>query len=873
MQHPLPLDRLAGLADPERGLTAEDARARRERFGLNDVVEVPENPLRAVLRDTIRDPMLWFLVGTSFVYAILGEFAEAIVLVISIVPLAGMDAFLHRRTSASTEGLRSRLASRARVVRDGVEVDLPVSDVVPGDLARVVAGDSFPADGLVVVAVDARVDESALTGESFPVHKVAPAAWPDTTTHEVRVEAESCGFAGTRLLTGRVSLRVASTGKETLYGEIVRSAVQGSHVRTPLQTSIAGLVRVLLVTAAVMCAALATTRWLQGHGPVDALVSAMTLAVAALPEEFPVVFTLFLGVGVHRLARHKALVRRAVSVENIGRVTTICSDKTGTITEGRLDLTHVIPAAGGSRERTLGMASHASSSGTGDPLDVAVRALAEREALVDDAWEVIERFPFTEDRKRETVVLARGDELLVATKGSPEVVSARSLLDSTAAVEWERRVTDLAREGHKVIAVASLRTSRATWVGGEPDRGFTFDGCLAFEDPARAGVREAVLECRASGIHVIVVTGDHPATATAIARDIGLCDVPSREAPSRDIRPRRVEPLDTDSRRDVEARASIPGEPRVVLGADLQALVDRDPRELAHVDVVARAVPSQKLILVRALQASGEIVAVTGDGVNDVPALQAADVGIAMGERGTRSAREIASIVLLDDDFATIVRAIAEGRQLFRNLQASFRYLLMIHLPLVVTAALIPLVGFPILYLPVHVVWMELLIHPSAMLVFQDLPPDGKLSRDGRLRAGAFFSSTDVWTIVLVGAFVGAWVVFLYRYAIDTGTVEHARAVSLATMSFASAAFVVALAGLRTSVSRWITGGTIALAVVLIQTPITSTYLHLEPLHADDWALATVGPLVAYVAIAVTSWWARRRAGGTRPLASGLAPR
>ena len=283
--------------------------------------------------------MLWFLVGTGALYALIGQLAESLTLLASILPLIAMDAVLHRRTQASTQGLRSRLASRALVVRDGATLEIPVEGVVPGDLAVIRAGSPFPADGIVIAGDELQADESALSGEAYPVRKrpFDDAETLDSSDGRARaVDTEHWGHAGTRLLTGTATLRVLLTGGETLYGEIVRSARSGTRAPTPLQRAVGSLVRVLLAAAAVLCVILAAVRLRQGFGWVDALVSAVTLAVAALPEEFPVVFVMFLGVGVYRLARRKALVRRSVSVENIGRVTCICSDKTGTITLGEL---------------------------------------------------------------------------------------------------------------------------------------------------------------------------------------------------------------------------------------------------------------------------------------------------------------------------------------------------------------------------------------------------------------------------------------------------------------------------------------------------------------------------------------------------------
>jgi Ca2+-transporting ATPase len=815
---PIPFDRFEGLPLADRGLSSEEAAARAARYGPNDIVETPPGRWRELVADTARDPMLWFLVGAGALFAVLGDYGEAATLLVALAPLIGMDAWLHRRTQASTQGLASRLAAHATVVRDGAPIEVPARELVPGDLVLVGPGEPIAADGLVVAGSQLQADESTLTGESLPVRKLPVA---DVTRGRRDVDDGHWVFAGTRLLAGQGRLRVAYTGKETLYGEIVRSALAGAHARTPLQSAVGNLVGVMLVAATILCVALAAIRLRQGYGIVDAALSAVTLAVAALPEEFPVVFTFFLGVGVYRLARRQALVRRAVAVENIGRVSCICSDKTGTLTEGRLVLAHQVPAEGETAQSLLRVAALAARPDSGDPLDEALLAAAGDAAADAPApagqarVSLLAAFPFTEDRRRETAVLRLGDGSgMAVVKGAPETVLAMcEPLAHEALGRWRAQVEGFAATGHKVIACAARPMDEGAWPGGEPDRGFRMAGLLCFEDKLREGVRESIRACEQAGIRVVMITGDHPVTAEAVAREIGLGGA----------------------------------EPVVAVAPEHDSAGAGETAQAWHrADVIARAAPARKLELVRRLQASGEIVAVTGDGVNDVPALQAADIGVAMGERGTRSAREVASIVLLDDNFRTIVRAIGEGRQLFRNLQLSFAYVLMTHIPLVLSATIVPLAGYPLLYLPIHVVWLELIIHPTALLVFQELPASEVLlpiKRDGRAR----FFGTGTWVVIgVVGLMVTAVTVAGYDYALGAGRdVEHARAMAMTALVVASATITVSLGGLRSLVARVLVACSLASLFVMVQVDWLASLLHLRPLHGDDLALAALGGLLA----------------------------
>lgn len=812
-QRQVPRDDMPTLASPLAGLSAAQVEAQR-RHGPNEIVPVTQGGWVAIARDTARDPMLWFLVVASALFGLLGQVAESLVLLAAMVPLLAMDAWLHRRTQASTGGLESRLASTAKVLRAGQWTVLPARDLVPGDLVEVSPGEYFPADGLLVDGNGVQVDESTLTGEAQPVRKsVLQPGWPlPAQADEVR-----WGMAGTRVLSGTARLRVACTGAHTRYGEIVRCATEGRHEMTPLQQAIGQLVAVLLVAVVAICLLLAGIRLWQGHGWIDAVLSAVTLAVAALPEEFPIVYTFFLGLGVFRLARRKALVRRAVAVENIGRTTCIVSDKTGTITAGALVLAHIAPADGQDPAGLVQAGARAARDDSDDPLD---RALHDAAGALPAATRLA-TFPFLEARRRETIVWQAPDGAVSAhTKGAPETVLDMCELSAAQRTQWREQVDALARSGHKVIACASRTLPRDVVPTTEPDRGFQWAGLLAFEDPVREGVREAVSQCLAAGMRVVMVTGDHPTTAAAIAAEIGLGG---------------GEPQVLVLRPEDDAGASI----RVQAGAD----------------VVARATPMQKLALVQALQAAGERVAVTGDGVNDVPALRLADVGVAMGERGTRSAREVASVVLLDDNFRTLVAAVAEGRQLFQNLRLAFSYLLLVHLPLVVGASVIPALGLHLLFLPIHIVWLELVIHPTAMLAFQDLPAAGPLAPVARQSRQVRFFSPRAWMwLFMTGLLLSGGVVASYLHALGADQdVAHARAMALTMLVAASAGITAGLTGLRRAAPRWIVAATLVSTIGLVQLPTASGLLGIRPLHAADGALVALAfVLVAGLAHAFT---------------------
>ncbi len=790
----------------QEGLTEPEVLGQRSRYGKNEIVEVAKHPWIALATETLKDPMIWFLLGIGTVFILVGDTSEAIVLFVAILPLLFMDAILHWRTQASTETLKGQLSSKVTTLRSGKEVEINSQQIVPGDLIFIKPGLFIPADGVFQEARDLQIDESALTGEAFPMSKSFSKVDPFLLSDqgEVLVDPNTLGFAGTRALTGLGKMRVLYTGQRTSYGQIVQTVSTMPHERTPLQISITNLVRTLIFAAAFLCLLLAGIRIYQGHGWLDALLSAATLAVAAIPEEFPVVFTFFLGVGVYRLAKRRALIRRAVSVENIGRVTHICTDKTGTITMGVLHLTHMEPFGDLVELDLLKVAFAASNHEGSDPVDIAIRDASSLHNLTTQTH--FKTFPFTEDRKRKTTLICDTDGNKIAyLKGSPETVLAQSDLSESDRQHWRERTAKWARGGHKVLACAKKNLSiKEANSNEEPISGFSFCGLLAFEDPARPEVNEAIAYCHRNGINVLMITGDHKDTAVAIAKDVGLGG----------LSPIAISAEDEENKFE-------------------EKWLEQNPDFLRQLHVVARCTPLQKLRIVTALKRFGELVAVTGDGVNDVPALKAADIGIAMGERGTRSAKEVASIILVDDNFRTIVGALREGRQLFINLVMSFKYLLYVHVPLVLTAAVIPLLGHPLLYLPVHIVWLELIIHPSALFAFQQ-PASTKDER--YLLGKTFFSRVDKFSIVLIGLFLtlvlGLNFISGLNENIDVG---HARGKVMVMLIFWSAGVVSVLTRLKTLISILIVTMTLVSTVLFVQIPFLSSLLHLTPLHLVDW--------------------------------------
>jgi Ca2+-transporting ATPase len=681
-------------AGKPRGLDADTARERLQRDGRNQLPQPDRRTWMAVALGVLREPMLLLLVAAAGLYLALGDAGEAALLGASVLAVVLMTVLQEQRSEKALQALRELGSPKARVLRDGVLASIPSEELVIGDIILVSEGDRVPADARVLEQSDLHVDESMLTGESVPVPRVAGADAAQSTVH-----------ASTLVVRGRGMAEVVAIGSATSVGRI-GAALHAIHPgATPLQREMRRVVGLFAALSFASCALVAGFYyWTRGDW-VDALLAGITLAMANIPEEFPVVLTVFLALGAWRMAQHKVLVRRASAIETLGSITVLCTDKTGTLTENHMAVARLVvdgQQAGpgpAEDEEVQALLRVAAAAGRPESLDPMERALREQ-ALVRFGKHY-DPTPGTHVREYplspECPAVAHAwsgpgaEGVLLACKGAPEAVAGLCGLDPAHA---HGEVEALARDGLRVLAVAVARFDAASGLPAElRDARLRWCGLVAFADPLRPGVADAVAEARAAGVRVLMLTGDHAATAAAIARQAGL-----------------------------------PVGKGVVLGAQL---ADGDAEALRRLvadgSVFARVKPEQKLRLVESLKRSGEVVGMTGDGVNDAPALVAAHVGIAMGGRGTDVAREAAAIVLLDDDFVSIVRALRMGRGIYDNIRRAMHYILAVHVPITGLALLPLFTGGPMLLFPLHVVFLELIIDPACSIVFEREPPASDL--------------------------------------------------------------------------------------------------------------------------------------------------
>jgi len=829
---------LGGLA----GLSEADARARLQKEGPNELPTQKTRSLLAIGLEVAREPMFLMLVAAGSLYLFMGEPADALMLLGFVFVVMAITIVQERRTERALEALRDLSSPRALVIRGGTQRRIAGREVARGDFVVLCEGDRVPADGLLRRGINVSTDESLLTGESVPVRKV-PSADARDVDRPGGDDLPSL-FSGTLVTAGQGIAEICATGPRSELGKIGKALERVDPEPTLLQTETGRLVRAFAIVGLVACAlvvvAFAITR---GGGPdawKQGSLAGIAMAMATLPEEFPVVLTVFLALGAWRISRSSVLTRRMPAVETLGAATVLCVDKTGTLTQNQMTLRKLsVPGStidlgalhGGLPEDLHDLLENAILASRRDPFDPMERALHEAgDRLIKDTehlhpgWSLAREYPLTPGLLAVSHAWSTGDdgEVVVAAKGAPEAIADLCHLGQAEQEGLSRDVAVLASQGLRVLGVARGVTSEGSLPEEHHDLALELVGLLGLEDPLRPTVTAAVTECQAAGVRIVMITGDYPATAQSIARQAGLADCEA-----------------------------------VITGPELDRMSDEElARRTRDVQVFARVVHEQKLRIVNALKANKEIVAMTGDGVNDAPALKAAHIGIAMGGRGTDVARESASLVLLDDDFSSIVAAVRLGRRIFDNIKKAIAFILAVHVP-IAGLSMIPVFfpGWPLLLLPIHIVFLELIIDPSCTLIFEAEEAEADvMRRPPRRPEERLFSMRTIGVAVMQGLSVLAACLGVFLLSRARHSPDAARALTFATLVVAFVVIILvnrswtrslfAMLRLPNPALRLVVLGACTVLAVILVVPFAQQLFHFAPIHPMDLTLSLGAGLV-----------------------------
>jgi len=825
-------------SDIPPGLDATTVAERQRAEGFNELGVDQRRTLLNIVGEVCREPMFLLLIGAGAIYLIMGDVHEALILLGFVGIIMGVTIVQERRTENALAALRDLSSPRALVIRDGKPRRVAGREVVRDDILILAEGDRVPADGVVLEAHELAADESLLTGESEAQSKFAAADPVNGTANgaaSAGAATEGAGrlFAGTLIVRGQGLMRVSAIGERTELGRIGKSLQAIELEASPLKDEVGLLTQRLAIVAIGLCLLVALLFvWLRG-GWLQGMLAGITLAMGILPQEFPVILIVFLALGARRIGTLGVLTRRLNSVETLGETTVLCVDKTGTLTQNRMEMAAL--SVGGQlldvrgRSEPLPDEYHeileyvllASEIEPHDPMEQAFHHfarefLANTEHLHPD-WDLAREYELSPDLPAMSHLwqAKAGSSDIVAAKGASEAIADLCHLDATARRQIAEQAAQMAGQGLRVLGVAKARRPAGDWPEIQHDFDFELLGLVGLADPLRPEVPAAVAECRRAGIRVVMITGDHPRTAAAIARAAGIEHA------------------------------------RVLSGAEFAALSPAEQVEQTRSTCVfARVSPQQKLAIVESLKAAGEVVAMTGDGVNDAPALKAAHIGIAMGKRGTDVAREAASLVLLEDDFAAIVGAVRLGRRIFANLRQALIYTLAVHLPIIGLSILPLLFGLPLVLAPIHIAFLELVIDPACSVVFEAEGEDPALmQRPPRSREERLVAARHIWLSLLQGALTTAVVAGLYWAALARGiATEEARAMAFLALVTANAVLIFASRSPRpgwhgmfsglSPLAVWVLVGTLAAVAVITTVPPAAAAFGFAPPSAANWLLA-----------------------------------
>lgn len=812
---------------PLQGLTSEQAQKLQEQFGKNELTDKKKQSFFSKVIHIICQPMFLLLIVAAVIYFILGEPRDGSIMLVFVFGIISIDVIQEWKTDRTLNALKDLSAPQVTAIRDGKEQIISSVDLVPNDLMIIMEGVKIPADGEVVKASDLCVDESTLTGEAEGVWKVTVDNADNNSTDYWR--KDYC-YAGTQVTQGSATIRVDKIGATTEYGKIGANVASAPQSPTPLQKQTSKLVKLCAGIAAVLFALVSVITYFNipdhvfGDRIVESILAGITLAMAMIPEEFPVILTVFLSMGAWRLAKKKSLVRKLPSVETLGAVSVLCVDKTGTITMNKMTVTDTWAMDGDNNGlcEIMGLGCEIDPY---DPMEKAMLSHCEKLGITKDhlaGGQLITEYSFTNDLKMMGHVWNHDGEIIIAAKGSPERILTICSLTDTERQQAEDKIIEMSEQGLRVIAVGFMKPNSESEIPDTvTDCTLTLCGLIGLGDPPRESVKEDIKNCTKAGVRVVMITGDNGITASSIAKQIGM-----------------------------------PNSDNIITGDELENMSDEELRERVHdVSIFSRVVPEHKMRIVKAFKDNGEIVAMTGDGVNDAPALKYADIGIAMGKRGSEVSREAADLILMDDNFSTIVDTIKDGRRIYDNIRKAVGYVFTIHIPIAFAALLAPFLDInpaSLLLLPVHVVLLELIIDPTCSIVLERQPAEHNImerkprSPQEKLLTAGILIKSIVQGLVIFAASFGTYLIFLQHNPEDAAL---ARTMGLSIIMIANLFLVQvnssdhdfavqSMMRLAKDKVMWgVSLGTVAGLLLILYTPLSGV-LKLAPLSASQFFLA-----------------------------------
>lgn len=814
------------------GLSESRAASRLKREGYNELPSSKQRSILAIAYEVVQEPIFLLLVVCGAIYLFLGEVQDALILLGFVFFIMGITLYQEQKTEHALEALRDLSSPRASVIRDGQQKRIAGREVVRGDIVILAEGDRVPADGVILSCTNLTVDESLLTGESVSVRKVAE----DGTLEMARPGGDDLPFvySGTLVVTGQGIAQIQTTGIHTEIGKIGKALQTVEPEQTLLQKETGQLVGKLAIIAISICLIVALLYGITRGDWLNGFLAAIALAMAILPNEFPVVVTIFLALGAWRISQKRVLARRMPAVETLGSATVLCVDKTGTLTLNQMSISqmfaqgevydlnlHASEPLPETFHQLVEFSILASQRDPFDPMEKAClqlgdRYLAHTEHLHDD-WRLIREYPLSPQLLAMSHVWQSpdGSNYTIAAKGAPEAIADLCHLDEEQMRSLSQQVVAMADEGLRILGVAKAYFQATALPGEQHDFDFEFLGLVGLADPVRPTVNSAIQECYTAGIQVVMITGDYPGTAQNIARQIGLMSA---------------------------------GE--VITGTELGNMDDAElQRRMKNVNIFARVVPEQKLRIVNALKNNGEIVAMTGDGVNDAPALKSAHIGIAMGGHGTDVAREAADLVLLDDDFSSIVQAVRLGRRIFDNLKKAMAYTLAVHVPIAGMSLIPVLFKWPLVLLPIHIAFLHLIIDPACSVVFEAEPEEANvMNRPPRNPKEPLFSKQLLSVALLQGVGILLVLLVVFVTALYRGQGElDARALTFTTLIIANLSLILTNRSWSRTIGAtlrspnvalwWVLWGALVFLGVVLYLPFLRHLFRFSVLHPIDLAI------------------------------------